>query len=103
MNNNTKKFDIESVIHTDFAHQENQPTERHIPLMLGIIQTAERYGLSQHYVRKLLLSGTVKGVRIGRGKLLCNCDDLERYLSESYVNESEPAPRSGIQPIAANL
>lgn len=74
-----------------------------VPLMLGIIQTAERYGLSQHYVRRLLLSGTVKGVRIGRGKLLCNCNDLERYLSESYVNEPEPAPASGIQPISVRV
>lgn len=74
-----------------------------VPLMLGIIQTAERYGLSQHYVRRLLLSGTVKGVRIGRGKLLCNCNDLERYLTESYVNEPEPAQPSAIQPISVRL
>lgn len=74
-----------------------------VPLMLGIVPAAKRYGLSQHYVRKLLLSGTVKGVRIGRGKLLCNCNDLERYLSESYVNEPEPAPTSGIQPISVRL
>lgn len=78
--------------------------KKNIPLMLGVIQTAERYGLSQHYVRRLLLSGTVKGVRIGRGKLLCNCNDLERFLSESYVNEpSEPAQPSAIQPIPVRL
>ncbi len=76
---------------------------KNIPLMLGIVQTAERYGLTQHHVRRLLLSGTVKGVRIGRGKLLCNCNDLERYLSESYVTEPEPAPQPGIQPIPVKL
>lgn len=77
--------------------------KKNIPLMLGIVPTAERYGLSQHCVRRLLLSGTVKGVRIGRGKLLCNCNDLERYLSESYVNEPEPAQTSEITPIPVNF
>lgn len=77
--------------------------ETGVPLMLSVIQTAERYGLTQHHVRKLLLSGTVKGVRIGRGKLLCNCNDLERYLSESYVNEPEPAQPSAITPISVKL
>ena len=74
-----------------------------VPLMFGIKETAERYGLSQCYVRRLLLSGTVKGVRIGRGKLLCNCTDLERYLSESYVNEPEPASTSAIKPISVRM
>lgn len=72
-----------------------------VPLMLGIIQTAERYGLSQHYIRKLLLTGKVKGVRVGRGKLLCNCNDLERYFNESYANE--PAPQSEIRPIPVEM
>lgn len=74
-----------------------------IPRMLGIRETAQRYALSQNYVRTLLLSGQVKGVRIGRGKLLCNCNDLERFLSESYVNQPEQVQPTGIQPIPVKL
>ena len=74
-----------------------------VPIMLGIVPTAERYGLSKNFVRKLLLSGKVKGVHVGRGKMLCNCNDLERFLNESYANEPEPAPQSGIQPIPTRL
>lgn len=73
------------------------------PIMLGIKETAEKYGLSQHFVRMLLLSGKVRGVRIGRGKLLCNNNDLERFLSESYVNQPTDAAPSGVQPIPVKL
>lgn len=73
--------------------------DANIPLMLRIRETAKRYALSQNYVRTLLLSGKVKGVRIGRGKLLCNCNDLERFLSESYVNQPEQIKSTDIQPI----
>ena len=74
-----------------------------IPLMLGIRETAKRYALSQNYVRTLLLSGKVKGVRIGRGKLLCNCNDLERFLSESYVNQPEQVQSAEIKPIPVKI
>jgi hypothetical protein len=74
-----------------------------VPLMLSIKETAEKYSLSQHYVRTLLLSGQVKGVRIGRGKLLCNCNDLERFFAESYVNAPAPAQVTGIRPIPTKL
>lgn len=71
-----------------------------VPRMLSIPETAAAFGLSQYAVRMLLLSGKVHGLRIGRGKLLCNCDDLTRYLSESYANESEPENQTGgIQPV----
>lgn len=72
------------------------------PKMMDVKATAEQFGLSVYAVRMLLLSGQVHGVRIGRGKLLCNCDDLARYLSESYVNEPETdAPKpGGIRPVS---
>ncbi len=66
-----------------------------IPKMLSVDETARTFGLSRYAVRMLLLSGKVHGLRIGRGKLLCNCDSLERYLSESYVNEPETNNDSG--------
>lgn len=68
--------------------------------MLPIKKVAERYGLSMYIVRLWLLSGKIKGVRIGRGKLLVNIADLERFLSESYVNEPKTdEPSSGIRPV----
>lgn len=76
---------------------------KNIPLMLGIKETAMRYSLSQNYVRTLLLSGQVKGMRIGRGKLLCNCNDLERFLSDSYVTQPDPVQPIGIKPIPVKL
>ncbi len=69
--------------------------------MMSVRDTAERYGLSMYIVRLWLLSGKIKGVRIGRGKLLCNIADLERFLSESYVNEPTPdEPSNGIHPVS---
>ena len=41
-----------------------------IPEMLGIKETAEKFGISQNYARQLALSGTVKAVRVGREKNL---------------------------------
>lgn len=72
-------------------------------VMLSIRETAEQYGLSQYYVRSLLLSGQVKGTRIGRGKLLCNINDLDRFLSESYVNQPAETVSTGINPISTKL
>lgn len=68
--------------------------------MMSVRDTAERYGLSCYFVRSLLLAGRVHGVRIGRGKLLVNIADLERYLSECYVNEPTPdEPSNRIKPV----
>ncbi len=83
--------------------QDNIEKDTRIPLMLGIIPTADRYGLSQNYIRQLLLSGKVKGVRVGRNKLLCNCNDLERFLNNSYASEPAPVTHSGIKPISVKV
>ena len=42
------------------------------PEMLSVNDTAEKWGISKHYARQLALSGTVKAVRIGKGKILIN-------------------------------
>ena len=42
------------------------------PIMLGVKETAEAFGIAQHYARQLALSGSVKAVRVGRGKILIN-------------------------------
>lgn len=69
--------------------------------MRSIKDTSAKYGLSAYILRLWLLSGKIKGVRIGRGKMLINCGDLERFLSESYVNAPESdETESGIKPVS---
>lgn len=70
--------------------------------MLSIRDASARYGLSRYILRRWLLSGTIRGVRIGRGKLLINAPDLERFLSESYASEPEKPEKNeakGIVPV----
>ena len=49
----------------------NENTNK-IPEMLGVKEIAEKFGIAQHYARQLALSGKVKAVRVGRGKILIN-------------------------------
>ena len=56
-----------------------------IPLMLGIKEIAERFGIAQHYARQLALSGKVKAVRVGRGKILINAQSVTEYFDSSYA------------------
>lgn len=78
--------------------------EKNIPEMLGVKETAERFGIAQHYARQLALSGKVKAVRVGRGKILINQQSVAEFFDSAYLKEpSEPAHSSGIRPIAVNL
>lgn len=74
-----------------------------IPIMLGIKETAEKFGISQHYARQLALSGAVKAVRVGRSKILINAQSVAELFNSSYIKSSEPAPGAGIQPIPVKL
>jgi excisionase family DNA binding protein len=59
------------------------------PKMMTVADAARESGLSQYAVRQLLREGRVHGVRVGRGKLLVNFDDLCRYLNETFVGGDE--------------
>lgn len=59
------------------------------PKMMTVADAARESGLSQYAVRKLLRDGRVRGLRVGRGKLLVNFDDLCRFLTESFVGGDE--------------
>lgn len=83
-----------------------------IPTMLGVKETAEMFGISQNYARQLALSGSVKAVRVGRNKILINCDSLKEFFENSYINKPEPTldcsstvnlRKSSIQPIPVKL
>ncbi len=71
--------------------------------MLSINETAERWGITKHYARQLALSGTVKAVRIGKGKILINQSSVEEYFNSSYLTDITPTQNSGIQPIPLKL
>ena len=73
------------------------------PLMLGVKETAERFGIAQHYARQLALSGKVHAVRVGRGKILINAQSVAEYFNSSCLTSPEPAQTAGIQPIPVKL
>lgn len=71
------------------------------PIMLGIRETAERWGITQHYARQLALSGKVKATRIGRSKILINQQSVADYFDSNYLAvENSKTNSSGIQPIS---
>lgn len=58
------------------------------PTMLTVKETAEEFQISQYYARQLALSGTVKAVRIGKGKILINAESVAEYFSNAYITPS---------------
>lgn len=82
---------------------ENNKISVNTPLMLGVKETAEHFGIAQHYARQLALSGKVKAVRVGRNKILINAQSVADFFDSSYINSSEPAPGAGIKPIPVKL
>ncbi len=74
-----------------------------IPEMLGVKEIAQRFGIAQHYARQLALSGAVKAVRVGRGKILINAQSVAEFFDRSYITGDEPAPGVGITPIPVKL
>lgn len=82
---------------------ENIKISVNTPLMLGVKETAERFGIAQHYARQLALSGKVKAVRVGRNKILINAQSVADFFDSSYINSSEPAQATGIKPISVKL
>lgn len=71
------------------------------PVMLSVPETAENFNISQHYARQLALSGKVKAVRIGRGKILINQQSVSDFFNNCYINAPEPEPlkRGEIKPV----
>ncbi|MBO4867957.1 MAG: helix-turn-helix domain-containing protein [Ruminococcus sp.] len=67
--------------------------EKNVICMLGIPETADAFGISQHYARQLALQGKVKAVRVGKGKILINQQSVSEYFSNCYLNEHEGGER----------
>ncbi|MCM1167292.1 MAG: helix-turn-helix domain-containing protein [Lachnospiraceae bacterium] len=56
-----------------------------IPEMKTIKQTAEMFGVSQYFVRKLATSGRINAVRVA-GRILVNCDRFAEYLNSATLS-----------------
>lgn len=78
---------------------------QNIPQMLSVKETAENFGISQYYARQLALSGTVKAVRIGKGKILINAASVAEYFETSRISDQteNTASPCGITPIPAKI
>lgn len=83
--------------------KENFTMTTNIPEMLGVKETAIRFSISQNYARQLALSGAVKAVRVGKGKILINAESMADFFNSSYINTQKPAPVGDITPIAARF
>ncbi len=83
----------------------NMMQNTNIPVMKGIIECAEIFGISRHYCRQLALTGAVKAVRVGRGKILINVQSMADFFNQSSIPEPEDeATNQGvIQPIPVRL
>ena len=74
--------------------------------MKSVNETAERYCITPHYARSLALSGKVKAVRIGRGKILINQQSVEDYFNSSRLTDEQPTPTTdggGIRPVPLKI
>lgn len=74
--------------------------------MKSINETAERYGITPHYARSLALSGKVKAVRIGRGKILINQQSVEDFFNSARLTDDEqptPTADGGIRPVPLRI
>lgn len=72
-------------------------------IMLGVNETAQNYGISQHYARQLALSGKVKAVRVGRGKILINQQSVADFFNSSYIQNENEHQTCRIQQIPLKL
>ena len=83
----------------------NMMQNTNIPVMKGIIECAELFGITRHYCRQLALTGAVKAVRVGRGKILINVQSMADFFNQSSIPEpeDESPKQGGIQPIPIRL
>ena len=76
-----------------------------VPVMKGIAECAEIFGISRHYCRQLALTGAVRAVRVGRGKILINVQSMADFFNQSSISKPEKdAPKQGvIRPIPVKI
>ncbi len=99
------KMNLQGVVHEVSLKNESTeiPNQITIPKMYSIRESAEIFGISQNYARQLALSGTVKAVRVGRGKILINAESMADFFNNSYINDQISTVTSDIKPIPVKL
>lgn len=99
------KMNLQGVVHE--VSLKNESTELSnqitIPKMYSIRESAEIFGISQNYARQLALSGTVKAVRVGKGKILINAESMADFFNNSYINAQRPETNGDIKSIPVKL
>lgn len=80
-----------------FAAPEFKP-----PRMETMQKTAELFGVSYYFVRKMALSGKINAVRIA-GRILVNCDKFADFLNNATLpalEEQQPEPSRGVRDLS---
>ena len=67
-----------------------------VPQMETIAKTAELFGVSQYFVRKLANSGKINAVRIS-GRILINCDKFAEYLNTATLCDDSSGSAAHIE------
>lgn len=76
------------------------PTIKTIPHMETIKTTAKLFGLAEHFVRQLVVSGEIVAVKAGC-KYLVNIDKFIEYLNTSKVTGQPGAEEKAVHSIAS--
>lgn len=74
-------------------------TNINIPVMKGVAECSKMFGISQGFCRRLVKSGAVRAVRVGRGKFLINVQSLADYLNSASVTDENDSANHVIKPI----
>ena len=79
-------------------------TANNIPHMETIKATAKMFGLAEHFIRQLVISGKIVAVKAGC-KYLVNVDKLAEYLNTNTLEAMQETPEEvhGIKPIPLKL
>lgn len=88
----------------DFPTTENRrftAPEFKPPRMETMQKTAELFGVSYYFVRKMALSGKINAVRIA-GRILVNCDKFADFLNTATLPalDEPPTPSKGIRDLS---
>lgn len=70
-----------------------------LPIMLGVKQTAENFGIAEHHARQLALQGLVKATRAGN-KILINQQSVADYFNSCTLGTIAD---SKIKPIPSKI
>ena len=77
--------------------------QMNVPVMKGVAECAELFGISQHYCRQLAKTGAVKAVFVGRGKILINVQSMADYFNQTTIPDEDAPKQGGIERIPVRM